>query len=599
MARNKFDVDETLNAQFNKDQVKRLGKYTRKQLKPIIITMLLMFVSSFLGLLPPYYTQIVINQYIPDQNYRALFIIAGLLIVAQIISCIIMKHRALIINRVGQDIIHDLRFDLFQHLQKLPFTYFDSRPHGKILVRVVNYVNALADLLSNGIINILTSIFSLFVIIGFMLVMDVQFTLVCLAGMPVFMIIIFFIKTHHRQAWQKFSSKQSNLNAYIHESISGIKVTQSFAREEENFHIFKGLCDENKQTWMRAKLIEMSIPNVVQIISVSTVTLVYVLGVSRISNHLLEVGTVIAFTSYISRFWQPIVQLATYYNQIITASAYVERIFETIDEPLIVDNLPNAEELPPIQGRVEFEDVTFAYEDGDRNILDHVSFTIEPGMTIALVGPTGAGKTTVINLISRFYDIQSGKILIDGHDIKHVTLDSLRRQMGIMLQDSFLFSGTIMDNIRYGKLDATDQQVIEAAKAVCAHDFIINFPDGYQTYVNERGSSLSAGQRQLISFARALLANPAILILDEATSSIDTETEIALQKGLDRLLENRTSFIIAHRLSTIKNSDQILYIADGGIQEAGTHDELIAKKGKYYELYMAQYRFLDAFSAKG
>ena len=303
----------------------------------------------------------------------------------------------------------------------------------------------------------------------------------------------------------------------------------------------------------------------------------------------IEIGVIFAFTAYISRFWAPINTIASFYNSVLTAVSYLERIFETIDEPVLVKDEPGAKDMPSIKGNVTFEDVTFSYEEGEV-ILKNINFKVEQGQCIAIVGPTGAGKTTIVNLLSRFYNVDSGRVLVDGTDISRVRLNSLRRQMGVMMQDSFIFSGTIMDNIRYGNKDATDEEVIKAAKTVCAHDFIMNMENGYNTQVNERGSRLSAGQRQLISFARALLANPAILILDEATSSIDTETEIVLQEGLERLLKGRTSFIIAHRLSTIKNADRIMYIDKGGMQESGSHQELLDKKGLYYNLYMSQYQ---------
>jgi len=314
--------------------------------------------------------------------------------------------------------------------------------------------------------------------------------------------------------------------------------------------------------------------------------------VSWIANGTMTVGILIAFIAYIGRFWGPINNIANTYNAIINNMAYLERIFETMDEEPTVKDMPGAFEMPKIKGLVEFKNVDFCYEDGQR-ILKGVNFKAKQGESIALVGPTGAGKTTIINLISRFYDLESGEVLIDGISVSSVELNSLRTQMGVMLQDSFIFSGTIMDNIRYGKLDATDEQVIAAAKAVRAHEFIITLGEGYATQVNERGSRLSVGQRQLVSFARALLADPRILILDEATSSIDTKTEMLLQKGLEELLKGRTSFIIAHRLSTIKNSDRIMYIDHGTIVESGSHDELMEAKGEYYELYMGQYRMLE------
>jgi ATP-binding cassette subfamily B protein len=425
-----------------------------------------------------------------------------------------------------------------------------------------------------------------------MLAINIRLTLICMAGLPLLMGAIFLIKNAQRKAWRRLSSKQSNMNAYIHESIIGMKVTQSFAREAQNLNIFNGLMEEYRSSWMKCIFIQFTLGPTVDNLSILTTVFVYVFGISWIDKG-VTVGVLIAFIGYIGRFWAPITNISNFYNSIINAMAYLERIFETLDENPLVDNLPEAIEMPEIKGEVEFKAVNFSYDEGDR-ILNNINFSANQGTTVALVGPTGAGKTTIVNLISRFYDVEGGEVLVDGIDVRKVTLNSLRRQMGIMLQDSFIFSGTIMDNIRYSRLDATDAEVIKAAKAVKAHDFIINMKEGYYTEVNERGSRLSVGQRQLISFARALLADPKILVLDEATSSIDTKTEMALQEGLSRLLKGRTSFIIAHRLSTIKNSDMIMYIDKGKIMEMGTHDELMKKKGFYYKLYTAQYSYLEA-----
>ena len=479
-------------------------------------------------------------------------------------------------------------------MQELPFSYYDDRPHGKIQVRVVNYVNNLSDLLSNGIINTVTDLCNLFFILFFMLSIDVKLTLICLCGLPVLIGVIIFIKKRQRRAWQIQSNKQSNLNAYIAESINGIRVTQAFVREEENRGIFNRLSDGYREAWMRAVKYNFIMGPSVDIISAVTTSFIYVLGIMWMSDTAsgITVGVLIAFTSYIGRFWQPINTLASFYNSLLTAISYLERIFETIDEPVLVKDKEDAGEMPPIQGKVEFKDVTFSYEDGIE-ILKKINFTAEKGQTVAIVGPTGAGKTTIVNLLSRFYNVDSGEVLIDGVNIEDVTIRSLRTQMGVMMQDSFIFSGSIMDNIRYGNKTVSDEDVIRAAKTVCAHNFIMEMENGYDTQVNERGSRLSQGQRQLISFARALLADPKILILDEATSSIDTETEILLQQGLNKLLEGRTSFIIAHRLSTIKNADFIMYIDKGGIREKGSHEELLAQKGEYYHLYMSQYDFLQ------
>ncbi len=595
MARNKIDIDETLQSEFNIRQVARLYKtYIRPHTRDLAVTITLMLISSALSMLTPIILKVIMDDFIPAGNIRGIVLISLGLLLINIICVSILRMKITITTRLGQSIIHEIRKDIFVHLQELPFSYYDDRPHGKIQVRVVNYVNSLSDLLSNGIVNTFTDLCSLFFIIGFMLALNVRLTLVCLCGLPILGTLVFIIKRKQRVAWQISSNKSSNLNAYISESISGIRVTQSFVRETENIKIFNRLSDDYRKAWMQAVSYNFLLPPAVDIISSVTTAAIYVIGVSWLSGDInaIETGTIIAFTSYISRFWTPINTLASFYNSLLTALSYLDRIFETIDEPVAVKDAPGATEMPPIKGDVEFKDVVFSYEEGIP-ILKGVNFKVKQGESFAIVGPTGAGKSTIINLISRFYNLDSGQILIDGIDINTVTIKSLRKQMGVMLQDSFIFSGTIMDNIRYGNMEATDEQVITAAKTVCAHDFIMGLEDGYNTQVNERGTRLSAGQRQLISFARALLADPKILILDEATSSIDTETEILLQQGLARLLKNRTSFIIAHRLSTIKSSSCILYVDKGNIQEMGTHDELMKQKGSYYELYMSQYDFLE------
>ena len=594
MARNKYDIDEVMEDKFDINQLKRLFTYVRPYKGQLALALFLMLSSSALTMLFPTFIMKIMDEYIPVGNIHAIVQITIITVVIILYSCICIRWKIRITSRIGQEIVHQLRSDIFCHLQELPFSYYDERPHGKIQVRVVNYVNSLSDLLSNGIINTITDMCNLIFILIFMLTLHVRLTLICLCGLPVLAAVIIAVKKKQRSAWQIQSNKQSNLTAYIAESINGIRVTQSFVRENENTSIFNRLSGNYRDAWMRAVKYNFLMWPCIDSISTVTTAIIYVVGISWISGELygVTVGVLIAFSSYISRFWEPINTLASFYNSLLTAIAYLERIFETIDEPVNVKDAPDAVPMPPIKGEVSFQNVCFSYEDGVQ-ILNNVNFTAKPGDTYAIVGPTGAGKSTIVNLISRFYNVDSGTITIDGTDISKVTLSSLRKQMGIMMQDSFIFSGTIMDNIRYGNLNATDEEVIAAAKTVCAHDFIMDMEDGYQTQVNERGSRLSAGQRQLISFARALLENPAILILDEATSSIDTETEILLQKGLNKLLEGRTSFIIAHRLSTIKNANCIMYVDKGNILEKGTHEELLAKHGEYYKLFMSQYDFLN------
>lgn len=593
MARNRYDMDEVLEDSFDVGQLKRLAGYIFPYKKKMAGVVVLMLTSSALTMAIPIFLQMIMDESIPNKDMKSIWIYSGLTLFIALYSGLSLRIKIKTMSVIGQNIVHDIRRDIFKHLQELPFSYYDDRPHGKIQVRVVNYVNSLSDLLSNGIINTFTDLCNLIFILVFMFALDVRLTLLCLCGLPILALVIIFIKRRQRKAWQIQSNKQSNLNAYIAESINGIRVTQSFVREQENTGIFNNLSANYRSSWMRAVTYNFTMGPSVDIISTLTTACIYVLGVKMIlaPEMTLTVGVLVAFTAYIGRFWAPINTLAGFYNSLLTAISYLERIFETIDEPVRVKDAPDAVPMPPVKGEVEFCHVTFGYEPGQK-ILDDISFTAKEGETYAIVGPTGAGKTTIVNLISRFYNVDSGQIFIDGVDISKVTLHSLRTQMGIMMQDSFIFSGTIMDNIRYGNRNATDEEVIRAAKTVCAHDFIMEMEQGYETEVNERGSRLSAGQRQLISFARALLADPKILILDEATSSIDTETEIVLQKGLNELLQGRTSFIIAHRLSTIKNADCIMYVDKGGILERGSHEELIEQKGEYYKLYMSQYDFL-------
>lgn len=590
MARNTFDQDETLQEEFNWHHYQRLGKYIAPYKRPVTKALLVIIFANMLAMLGPYFTKLAIDRYLPNQDVKGLVLMSLLFLLSLIGIGWSMRYRIYHITEIGQNILKDMRYDIFSHLQTLPFSYFDNRPHGKILIRVVNYINTLSDLLSNGLINLISDVFSLVLTLGVMLWLDVKLTLYSLLLLPVLLIIVLLVKKAQRTAYQELSNKQSNMNAYIHESISGIKVTQSFTQEETSYQTFTSINEDYRKAYLKAVRVQFLLWPGVQNISVMTTALIYFIGIRSIGVD-MTTGTLIAFIGYINNFWNPVINIGNFYNSLITATAYLERIFETLDVEPEIQDAPHAIEMPEIQGNVVFDDVVFSYEE-NQPILNHVSLNVEAGQSVALVGPTGAGKTTIINLLSRFYDIDSGQILIDGIDIRDVTLKSLRQQMGVMLQDTFVFSGTILDNIQYGNPQASREEIIAAAKVVRAHDFIKELKDGYDTVVEERGSTLSAGQRQLISFARALLADPKILILDEATSSIDTKTEQLLQDGLQKLLHGRTSFIIAHRLSTIKNCDKIFYIDKGNIQESGTHDTLMAQKGRYHYLYQSQYDLL-------
>ena len=585
--RNTYREDEVLETPFDYHHLLRAFVYIKKYLKKMILALCLSAIGGITALFAPMITQEALDVAIPNKDMRMLMMLVGLLCFSFILSIIFTTIRSRIMINVSQNIVYDIRKDIFGHLQKLPFQYYDDRPHGKILIRVVNYVNSISEMLTNGLINVVLEIINLIFIVIFMFCVDVTLSLVVMMGVPILAVFMFWIKNKQRRAWQQVSNKNSNLNAYLQENIVGARITQMFAREEENAETFAELSDRCRSAWFKAVSYSNLVWPGIDNISVWVRAAVFIVGLIFMGQGQVSLGVIVAITSYASRFWQPIMNLGNIFNNFINNIAYLERIFETLDEPVTVADAEDAVQMPEIKGDVTFENVTFAYEEG-KDVLKNVSFTVKAGESVALVGPTGAGKSTIVNLISRFYNVGQGRVLIDGQDISKVTLHSLRSQMGIMLQDSFIFSGTIEDNIRYGKLDATTEEIIKASKTVCADEFINRFSDGYQTEVKERGSLLSQGQKQLISFARTLLSDPAILVLDEATSSIDVQTERALQQGLNAMLQGRTSFIIAHRLSTIKNCDKIMYVDQGGIVECGTHEELLAKKGYYYKLYTAQ-----------
>ncbi len=597
MARLRNLDDEVFEAPFDRKLFFRALAYLKPYKKEVTISGLLMIIAAACSLAAPFLLGRAIDGII-NGNMRAVAIAIGLIALLTIIGALCLRLRVSIMDAAGRKAITTLRHDLFEHIQNLSLPFFDSRSAGKIMVRVINDVNSLNNLFTGGIINVLIDVLTLVLLVIIMLAIHWKLTLISFTTLILLFLFLTLLKSKMRKAWQIVRTKTSTMNGYLHESLAGMRVTQAFVREEVNQEIFNETNEDIKKTWLKAVSLNNLFWPVIDTLSIISTIIVYFFGMGFMTNPLMVPAITLAnltvILSYLGRFWGPINNLSNFYSSLLTAMASLERIFEIMDTKAeVFDKSPDLPELPEIQGEVTFNNVTFGYEK-NQPVLKNVSFTAAPGQTIALVGPTGAGKSTVVNLVSRFYDVTDGALLIDGHDVREVKLHSLRRQMSVMLQDSFMFSGTVYNNILYGRLDATREEVIEAAKAVYAHDFIMKLPKGYDTEITERGSTLSVGQRQLISFARALLNNPRILILDEATSSIDTRTEMMIQKALDVLLKGRTSFVIAHRLSTIRKADRIMVIDDHGIKESGTHEQLMEiPGGAYRKLSEAQYKFME------
>jgi len=581
--------DEKTATKINVKLILRLFTFFKPYRRKVKSALALVIVTTALGLIMPYLLSIAIDEYIAGENLPGLLLMGFIMLCAYTISMYLSRIHIKIISATAEIIIKDLREKLFAHIQTMSFSFFDNRPSGKILARVIGDINSLQQLFNSTVTNLLPDTLLLLGVVAIMLSMHWQLALASLMMLPVLAVVLSVIQVLSERRWQDVRKKASTMNAFIHESFSGIRVIQSFKQEKESLDMFSEIAGNSRTSWMAAIRVNNVLWPIIELSWALGTIIVYWYGIRLIDTGGITVGLLTAFAGYVGMFWNPIMNLGNYYNMLISSLTAAERIFEIMDlEPEIRDK-KGALPIDQIIGKVTFENVSFGYEDG-QVVLDNVSFNIKPGESIALVGETGAGKTTIVNLISRFYDPTGGRVLIDGKDIRDHTVESIRSQMGIMMQDTFLFSTSVMENIRYGRPDASDEEVIESAKAVHAHDFITQLKNGYETNVNERGSRLSVGQRQLLSFARAILANPRILILDEATSSIDTNTEILVQNALKRLLIGRTSFIIAHRLSTIRGADRIMVVHDGKITESGSHDELMAARGMYYELCAVQYR---------
>ncbi len=588
MARNATKQDEQISEKTKRETLFRLFQYLFGYKKTIAVVMVLMAATTTIVLLNPIILERAIDVHIKNKDSQGLIKLGILGITLNVLLILLIKLRMYLMAKVSNDVLVKIRKELYEHIQTLGFQFFDSRPTGKILARLMGDVNSLKDVLANSVTTLIPEAVTLVAVVIIMIAKNGKLGLASMSAMPLMAIGVWYVQSKSHKKWQIFRKKNSNLNAFLHEDVAGIRVIQSFHAEGETEETFDDLLKQHYDSFEMAVRYADAFGPVVDICWGIAGMMMYWIGVTLIGKGEVQVGALISFGSYIAMFWQPLMNLSNFYNQLVTNITGAERIFEILDTEAEITDAEDAVELPKIKGEVTFSHVSFHYDD-DPDVLSDVSFTVKPGETIALVGPTGAGKSTIVNLVSRFYDVQKGEIRIDGYDIKKVSVASLREQMGVMTQENFLFSGTVRDNIRYGKLDATDEEIEAAAKAVNAHDFIMKMEEGYDTKIKERGAGLSIGQRQLLAFARTMVSAPRILILDEATSSIDTHTELLVQQGIETLLAGRTSFVVAHRLSTIQKADRIFVVDRGGIIESGSPAELMAKKGEYYKLYMAQF----------
>ncbi len=590
-----YTTEQIIDKPFNWKQMLRLLNYLKpysKNLLPKSFTAML--INTIIRLIIPTLIGVyAIEKGIQGKDGQFLMLIVVIIAGLYIISYLANILRIRWMNELGQKVIYDIRKNLFTHVQRLSHRFFDQRSAGSILVRIMNDTNSLQDLFTNGVVNLLMDMIMLVGVIFILFSLSPQLTLAVLIILPIMFLISTKLRQNIRRSWQFMRIKQSKLNSHLNESIQGIRVTQSFTQEKENMQFFDGVNTENYEAWRIATKKNAFFRPLIELTNAVGSAVLIWYGAHLIQTGSLKLGEFVSYAFYLGMFWEPISRIGQVYNQLLMAMASSERIFEYLDEKPIVHEKDEAIELGDMKGHIQFENVEFSYDD-KRKALKDVSLEMKAGQTIALVGHTGSGKTTIANLISRFYDPTSGSVKIDGHDLRDISLKSLRSQISVVLQDTFIFSGTIMENIKFGRPDAKDEEAVAAAKAIGAHTFIENLPNGYETQVEERGNILSVGERQLLSFARALLANPRIIILDEATASIDTETEVQIQRALKTLLKGRTSVIIAHRLSTIREADKIFVLDHGDIIEEGNHDQLMEHQGEYYRLVKAQFKMLEA-----
>ena len=585
--RNTYFQDEVIDRKIDLKQLGRTLRYLLPLKKVFILVLVLMFIASLVSLIPPLVLKEITDRVIPNKDYAQLVYMVLSMAALAVIEISITFLHARLMGKAGHTVIANIRQDIFYKLQELPFDYFDNRPNGKIVVRVTEYVNGLANFFTNFVMMFIIYVMKIVVVTVFMFALSPKLTLIVLATVIPMMTCVFVLRYSVRKMFGLHRAKISNRTAFLVESITGEKIIKNYNRLEMNEQIYMEIHDISLKQWRKIYLRnEWNTPIVEVFWNVGTLCL-YGVALSMLlsGNPLINVGIMTTFTTYMSQFSGPLTQIAFIIQNLAQVSSNLEQVFDTIDYPVSIQDMDGSEELNNVEGKIDFNNVTFAYDE-DVNILEDFNLHVKKGETIALVGPTGAGKTTVINMLTRFYDVQKGSVMIDGKDVRDVTLASLRKEVGVLMQDPFIFKGSIMENIRYGRPDATDEECIAAAKAIYADKCIEKFNDGYYHMLDERGEGLSSGEKQLISFARIILKNPAVIILDEATSSIDTETENLIKKALDVIIKDKTAFIVAHRLSTIRNADRILYISDKGIAEEGTHEELMARKGLYYALNM-------------
>jgi ATP-binding cassette subfamily B protein len=569
--------------------IARLLKYLLRYKRRFIITVVAVVIVSLTGLLPPYLLQLAIDNYIKNGDLAGLTFISVILAGVYLVNWVSDYQRTYQMSWMGQNMVNELRKQLFSHLQELSFSFYDRSDAGEIISRVTNDTDTLSQIFVQGVVTLISDVLTLMGIVAIMLWLSIPLTLAAFLVIPPLILLIFVFQSRLRKAYRATRKKIAAVTSRLEESISGIREIQSFTREQETMKGFRQVNVENLQANVQAGKLNALLMPAVQIVgAVGTCVVLWFSGMLIISGG-VTLGVVIAFLLYVNKFFGPLVDLTTFYNTVQEAMSAAERIFVTLDTKPEIADASGAIELSHVKGEIVFNNVTFGY-DPSRPVLEDVNIHVDPGKTLAIVGPTGAGKSTLAKLLSRFYETQKGTITVDGYDVQKVTLNSLHKQMGVVLQEPFLFSGTITENIKYGKLDAPDDKVKQVAKIVGIHEFISSLPHGYETDVGERGARLSVGQRQLVSFARALLRDPPILILDEATSSVDPYTELKIKEALAVLLKNRTSLVIAHRLSTVRNADNIVVIDEGRITEEGNHAELMKKKGMYYRLYEKQFK---------